>query len=306
MNFKVLIGAILIIGLVNTQATQKEILEAWNFARANPSTVANRIKNRLRVEQLKGPKGDENCYQEAIDNLSAMIDVPLLAEDVGLDLAAWTQAKDMLENIRALKHRGSDKSTAKDRMRRFGRFTGAYKFFEMLAYFKQTKPVPADKIIDLYVTDCGNKDRPHRKIIFEKDVTHFGAGVFYANKETWITLLTSKGFTRNGVENKKLDEAWVEGDGLYQGQGRSHTSARWREAGEFIHSGPQIHVQAKIDGVDDNTGELGTLKNDNSITCPNFINPKVLAIKVVNNWHLTSETCDRKQEPWSTSSSFIE
>lgn len=305
MNFKVLICAVLAIGLVNTQATQLEILEAWNYARANPRVIANRIQNRLSVEKLKGPKGDENCYQDAIDSLNAMDSVPLLAENVGLDLAAWTQAKDMITNIRALKHVGSDKSTVKQRMIRFGKFTGAYKFFEMLAYFKQTKPVPADQIIDLYITDCGNKNRPHRKIVFESDVTHFGAGVVYANKETWITLLSSKGFERNGVENKKLDEAWIEGNGLYKGQGRSHTSARWREAGEFIHKGAQIHVQDKIDGVSDVTGPLGDLKDDKSVACPNFVSSKTLGVKIINDWHLTSERCDRKESPWSKSESFI-
>lgn len=305
MNLKVLIGTILIIGLVNTQATQLEILRAWNYARANPRIVANRIKNRLRVSKVKGPKGDEKCYQEAIDNLSVRNPVPLLAEDVGLDLASWTQASDMMHNIRKLRHKGSDLSTVKQRMKRFGQFKGAYKFFEMLSFFKQTKPVPADKIIDLFITDCGNKKRPHRKIIFESDVTHFGAGVVYANKETWITVISSKGFTRNGVPNKKLDQAWIEGDGLYKGQGRSHTSARWREAGEFVHKGPQIHVQAKIDGVTDKTGPLGNLKNDKSVTCPNFVNPKILGIKVVNKWHMTSENCDRKLAPWSKSKSYV-
>lgn len=305
MNYKVLIGAVLIIGLVNSQPTQLEILKAVNYARANPTIVANRILNRIRTEKVKGPKGDEGCYQEAVDTLSVMKPVPLLAEDAGMDIAAWTQAVDMHQNIRHLRHKGSDLSTVKQRMRRFGNFRGAYNFFEMLAFFKQTQPVPADKVVDLFITDCGDKRRPHRKIVFERDVTHFGVGVSYGDKETWITFLASKGFTRKAIDNTVLDKAWVEGDGLYKGQGQSFTQARWRQAGEFIHTGPQIHTENFIIGAKALTGPLGTLINDNSITCPNFINSKILGLRVVHDWHPTPEKCNRMEEPWMLSETFI-
>lgn len=305
MNFKVLIGAVLIIGLVNSQPTQLEILKAVNYARANPTIVANRILNRIRTQQAKGPQGDENCYQEAVDTLSVMKGVSLLEEDVGMDVAAWTQADDMRNNIRRLRHKGSDLSTVKQRMRRFGNFKGTYNFFEMLAFFKQTQPVPADKLVDLFITDCGDKNRPHRKIIFETDVTHFGAGISYGDGETWITFLASKGFTRKPIKNVKLDEAWVEGEGLYKGPGQSFTMARWREAGEFMHNGPQIHTENLIIGAKSSTGPLGSLTDDGSTTCPNFINSKILGIKVVHDWHPTTEKCDRMQAPWMFSQSFI-
>lgn len=85
-------------------------------------------------------------------------------------MAAYTQSNDMFENIRALKHLGFTKPTIEDRKKRYGKFTGNYLFFEMLAYFKQTKAVSADMIVHLFSTDCGNKDMAHRKLIFDPKV----------------------------------------------------------------------------------------------------------------------------------------
>jgi hypothetical protein len=213
----------------------------------------------------------------------------------------------MLYHIHALKHIGSDKSTAEERMRRYGKFEGAYKYYEMLAYFKQTQPVTAMKIAELFVTDCGNKNRPHYNIVFAKDATHFGAGVEYANKQTWITVIAGRGFVRKGVPNSMLDIARVEGDGLMKQEAVAVLKAEWRGDDYFKHKGAQIHVQSKIDKVDDSNGVLGDLKDDKSVTCPNYINPKKFALRDVRKWTLTSRKCSREEKPWSEDSAkFIE
>jgi len=192
MNFKILIGILFAISVINAQATQKEVLEAINFARTNPLGVAGSLTNRIRRTGKKGVAGDENCWQEAADYLRVQGAVKPISEEIGLDMAAYTQSKDMFENIRALKHAGSDKSSVEDRMTRYGKFTGNYLFFELLSFFKQTKAVSADKIVHLFITDCGNKDRSHRKLIFNENVTQMGASIFYSNKQTWITMERDK------------------------------------------------------------------------------------------------------------------
>jgi len=309
MNIKVLIATFLVIGLINTQATQLEIIKTWNWARANPSALATRIQNRIRLRQKTGkklgPKGDENCLTEAVARLRKQAPVALMDENVGMDLAAYTQAKDMLYHIHALKHIGSDKSSVEERMTRYGRFEGEYKYYEMLAYFKQTQPVTAIKIIELFATDCGNnKKRPHFDILFAKDATHFGAGVEYANKQTWITLISGRGFIRKGVPNTMLDIARVEGDGLMKQNADMIQTAEWRSAKYFKHKAtPQIHDQNKIDKVDDSTGPLGNLKDDKSVNCPNYINPKKFTLRTVRTWTLTSRKCNREAKPWSEDTS---
>jgi hypothetical protein len=220
-------------------------------------------------------------------------------------MASYTQSKDMFENIRALKHKGSDMSSVEDRMRRFGKFTGNYLFYEMLAFFKQTKAVSADKIVHLFITDCGNKNRSHRKLIFDKNVTQIGASVFYSNKQTWITVLASKNFKSNAVSNKQMAEAWIDGNGKYTGNGQAHPTAQWHYASDFIKRGEEIYNQDLIDGVDTVQNELVDAKDDGSAQCPTYINPEKLALRVVKAWRLVAGSCNRMDDEWNYNGHFI-
>ena len=220
-------------------------------------------------------------------------------------MASYTQSKDMFENIRALKHAGSDKSTVEERMRRFGSFTGEYLFYELLAYFKQTKAVSADKIVQLFITDCGNKGREHRKLIFNQDITQFGASVFYSNKQTWVTLLAAKNFKSNAVSNKQMSEAWIDGNGKFVGNGQAHPEAKWRYASDFIKTGEEIYNQNLIDGVWMTSNELHDAQDDKSVKCPTFINPEKLAIKVIETWRLMEGKCNRADAEWVYNGVFI-
>lgn len=211
----------------------------------------------------------------------------------------------MFENIRALKHRGSDKSTVEDRMRRWGSFTGNYEFYEMLAFFKQTKAVSADKIVQLFITDCSNKDRTHRKLIFSNTITQMGASVFYSNKQTWITILATKNFKSNAVSNKQMSEAWIDGEGNYTGNGQAHPTAQWHYASDFIKRGAEIYNQEVIDGVDKTQNELQDAKDDGSVRCPTYINPEKLAVRVIKSWRLVAGTCNREDEEWNYKGHFI-
>jgi hypothetical protein len=220
-------------------------------------------------------------------------------------MAAYTQSKDMFENIRALKHEGSDRSTVEERMNRYGKFTGNFLFFELLAFFKQTKAVSADKIVHLFITDCGNKAKAHRKLIFDPKITQMGASVFYSNKQTWITLLAAKNFKSNAVSNKMMSEAWIDGEGKFTGNGQAHPTAKWHYASDFIKRGDEIYNQNKIDNVDTTTNELGDTKDDGSAQCPTYINPEKLAIKVVKAWRQIPGSCNRMDDEWNYNGHFI-
>jgi hypothetical protein len=62
MNFKILIGILFAISVINAQATQLEVLQAVNFARTNPAGVAGSLINRIKRSGKKGVVGDENCW----------------------------------------------------------------------------------------------------------------------------------------------------------------------------------------------------------------------------------------------------
>ena len=309
MNFKVFISIFFAISLVHCQATQLEVLEAINFARTNPEAVAGSLVNRITRLGKKGIEKDENCWQEAADFLrtqaQAKDKIAPISEEIGLDMAAYVQSKDMLENIKDLNHIGSDKSTVEDRMRRFGRFTGSFLFFEIMSTFVQTQPVSADKIVQLFITDCGNKGREHRKLIFNPDVTQMGASVQYSNKRTYITILAAKNFRSNAVSNKQMSEAWIDGEGKFTGEGRAHPEAKWRYASEFVKNGAEIYDQNVIDGIDMTQNELGDAKDDGSQRCPTFINPEKLAIRVVKAWRQVQGKCNRNDDEWQHKGRFI-
>lgn len=194
-------------------------------------------------------------------------------------------------SLKKLQHSGSDRSKPEDRLSKYGYFYGKYTFYELLAFTKQEAAVPANDILLLMVTDCGVKERLHRKIVFDEDISHFGAGVFYRDQTSFYTLMASVGYTRKAVSNEALDRARIEGDGLYSGDGEDQPEAQWREAESFVHSGEQVHTEAHIEQYDDSNGDLGDLVDDGSVECPAFINPKLLMKKDIRDWTKTSRKC---------------
>lgn len=293
MRIFVLLCALSAIGLINTQATQLEILKAWNYARQNPTIFANKLS--VLANGKDGIKGDATCYKDAIAFLKKQAKLPTLSEDAGLDVSAAEHSNDLLNKVKKLTHVGSNGSKAEVRLAKYGRFHGAYEFNEMLSFTKQTKPVTGNRVIMMFLADCGVKTRMHRKIILNETVTHFGAASSYANKETYFVLLATKGYTRKPLTNAQLVAARVEGDGLYSGDGSDQNTAFFRNAAFFKQNRPQqIHTLKKIyNMVDTNPIAVGDLKDDSSVKCPQFINFKTLGKSLVRGWTLTSSTCKR-------------
>jgi hypothetical protein len=62
MNFKILIGILFAISVINAQATNLEVVQSINFARTNPAAVRGSLKNRIQRTGKKGVEGDENCW----------------------------------------------------------------------------------------------------------------------------------------------------------------------------------------------------------------------------------------------------
>ena len=300
MKIFALILALSSIGFISTQATQLEILKAWNYARQNPSIFLAQLDQKFAGKT--GIPGDESCYTSARTALQSQKPIGTLSEDVGLDLASYDHSADLFRTVQKLQHEGSNGSKPEDRLKKYGYFFGKYTFFEMLAYTKQTAPVAANDVILLLITDCGVPDRSHRRIIFDTEITHFGAGVFYQDQSTYYTIMGSKGYTRKEVANSVLATARIEGDGLYTGNGSNQPIAEWRKAEFFQKTGNQIHTEASIEKADDTTGVLGDLKDDKSVECPQFINFSLLQKSLVRDWTLSSVKCERgKLEFTSTS-----
>ena len=174
----------------------------------------------------------------------------------------------------------------------------------MLAYTKQTAPVAANDIILLLITDCGVPDRSHRKIVFDTEITHFGAGVYYQDQSTYYTIMGVKGYTRKAIDNSAMTAARIEGNGLYTGNGSNQATAEWRKADYFQHTGNQIHTEADIHKFDDSTGELKDLKDDKSVQCPTFVNFKLLEKKQIRDWTLTSAKCERGKGEFTSTSNL--
>lgn len=117
--------------------------------------------------------------------------------------------------------------------------------------------------------------------------------------------MTGSHIHRRAVNNSVLYEAWIEGDGLYSGEGENISEAQWRTNDYFKKPLEQIHTKQVAENIDDSTGVLGNLKDDGSVKCPTFVNSKLLSIKVISDWHKTSTKCDREDLPWSASAKFI-
>jgi len=270
-----------------------------NLARTEPKIVASWIKNRYLEKGTKGIKGDESCYQEAFDFLMAAPATTLITEDAGIDLAAYTHAKDQIDT-NSFSHDTSDKTTPTARLQKFGSFAGSWGMTQVVALFQRSTAVPANDVIMLFACDCGIKTRKHRVVLFDKSYSRAGVGVSNKERNTMFTLVFAKGFTRAPITNEQLAAANIEGNGLYTGAGASFDTATFKKQGVAVNAGPQIHSKQAIENFDDSTGELGTLASDNSVECPEQINHEILEIRTVRAWTRTSQSCTRNTAPFTT------
>jgi len=289
----------LALGMISAQASQLQILQSLNLVRADPKIAASWIKLRYLDNGKRGIANDDTCYQDAYDYLMKASPVQLISEDAGIDLAAFVHAKDQVE-ASSFTHNLNDGTTPSVRLRRFGTFSGAWGYTQLVALFERSTAVPANDVIMLFASDCGVKSRKHRQAIFSNDYSVAGAGMYKKERKNVFTLVLTKGFVRAPIQNAQLDQAGLEGNGKFTGVGKSWETATFRVQGEFTHPGDQIHSAAAIEALDDSTGALGDLKDDSSVKCPTQINNEALEIKTVKPWTKTSQKCTRNSGDFTT------
>ena len=299
MKFVHVLFVLCVVGVLNAQATNLEILQSLNLARSDPKLVANWIKLRYIDKNVKGIPTDPTCYEEAYTFLSSATPVPLISEDAGVDLAAFTHAKDQVSN-RLFRHAKSDNTTPAANLKRFGTFSGTWSYTQLVGQFERSTVVSANDIILLFASDCGVASRKHRAALFTNTYTVAGAATANVERTTVVTLIFVQGFTRFPITNQQLVDANIQGDGLYSGPGKSWETSVFRPPGSFPKQVDQIHTETLIEKYDDSTGLLGNLKDDGSVECPTIVNHEVLAIRTIKGWVKTSEKCKRGEGDFTT------
>lgn len=289
----------LAISAISAQASQLELLQVINLARSDPKVVAGWIKLKYLDQNKHGVSGDENCYKEAYDWLMAAPTVNGIVEDAGLDVAAYSHAKNQVEN-QLFRHNMSDETSPTANVRKYGRFEGQWKITQLVAQFQRSTAVPANDIVMLFASDCGISSRKHRTTLFSNDFKAVGAGIHNKERKTIATVIFGTGFIRNPLTNQQLTEAMIEGNGKYSGAGKSHETATFKTYGQFTHDGAQVHTKDSIESFDDSNGPLGTLKDDGSVKCPTKINSEVLELSTVRGWTKTSQHCERGKDAFTT------
>ena len=156
-----------------TTVAQQEILRELNYARTNPRAYAREIENvrqyfRGNLYQEPGQPAIRTqegiaAVDEAIRYLRSTGAVGSLSYSSGLEKAATDHVRDTGPKG-IVSHTGSDGSTPRDRVERYGRWLIA--MGENIAY----NPLPsARRIVMQLIIDDGVADRGHREAIFNPD-----------------------------------------------------------------------------------------------------------------------------------------
>eukprot|EP00756_Hemistasia_phaeocysticola_P010539 Hpha_TRINITY_DN15025_c0_g3::TRINITY_DN15025_c0_g3_i1::g.123223::m.123223 len=167
--------------MVEIQDMEKQVFEAMNKVRQQPSCIADEIEaemahfkdkvltrpgSRCGLMTQEGP----SCWKEAADALRKQLPVgPLVMKD-GLVLAGRDHAADQGPGG-ATGHTGSDGSNPGKRIAKYGVSMG---WGENIQY---GKPACGMDIVKQLIIDDGVPSRGHRKNIFKADFTCIGVGV---------------------------------------------------------------------------------------------------------------------------------
>lgn len=157
---------------------EKEIVFEINKLRSNPAKYASEyiapLGNRYRRRMLYYPGDKPLPTKEGISALNECVRVlkrqkplPLIYPSLGLSKAANEHVKDQSRTGK-IGHRGSDGSSSKDRMERYG--TWHIRIAENIAYGGMN----ARQMIIYLLIDDGERDRGHRNIFLNPDLKRVG------------------------------------------------------------------------------------------------------------------------------------
>ena len=168
-------------GMRMASRTAKEAFKSQNLLRTNPFTFESIIESQINLfdadwktirDRFKGEVTTTtegiSAWQEAFMALDAVPKMRALVWSDELALAADDHCEDMGQNGMT-GHTGSNGSTLKDRVARYGTSTGTVS--ENLIFGQQASG--QDYILSLYIDD-GMVDRPHRKNLLSTSHTHTG------------------------------------------------------------------------------------------------------------------------------------
>lgn len=179
-------------------ASERQLLEEINFARANPGEYVKRLeafRKNFRGKEIHYPGGGvlvTNEGTEALDDairfLRDIKPLPPLELRIGMVRAAKVHADDMAASGND-GHRGSDGSHAGDRIDRFGMWEDSYG--ENIVYDSRT---PRYDLIGMTIDD-GTANRGHREKLFAEDFRVVGIATGKrANGSSFVVLTFAGGF----------------------------------------------------------------------------------------------------------------
>lgn len=188
-------------GLIS--AREQATIDEINLARANPSAYLKfleQFKQYYRGKQIHYPDGHElvsiegvTPLDEAIAFMRALKPLPPLEQHAGMVLAAKDHVNDLVKTGRS-GHKGSDGSSAGDRLNRYGTWDGS--LGEDIVYFSRNA---RDDVIALIIDD-GVITRGHRKNIFNPAFHAIGIALSPPQKAGTICLITFAGGYRNNAQ----------------------------------------------------------------------------------------------------------
>jgi uncharacterized protein YkwD len=177
-------------------AREQATIDEINLARANPSAYSKfleEFKQYYRGREIHYADGSVLVTNEGVGTLDEAIafmrslkpSLPLELRK-GMVLAAKDHLNDMVKTGRS-GHKGSDGSTAGDRMSRYGDWTDS--LGEDIVYFSRSA---REDVISLIIDD-GTSTRGHRKNIFKSDFHVIGIALSAPLKPGTICVITFAG-----------------------------------------------------------------------------------------------------------------
>jgi len=145
----------------------------------------------------------------------------------------------------------------------------------------------------MWVADCHQPNRPNRAALFNAELRQAGCGVESLNRDTFTTCVLTANFFFRTLNKDALTAARVP-LGPYTAEVASasqYNSVISHKADEYTHSADL--AGRSPEEVFTSNGVLGDLKSDNSVKCPDYVNPS-LRTNVVRDWKLVSASgCKR-------------
>ena len=165
------------------QLSAQELIKAYNKVRRNPAGYADLIKAEYLDKGVKGTKGEPTIFSDLEAQLRALKPLPVLVENLAVDLAAWRHAK-WMHDKGVFSHKGENGNMYYDRLALVGKFAGRGWSNEIIAA-AGGRPT-ADSFVRMWMLDLGQSWKGHRGNILSLKRPQIGCG-FYMGKAVCVS-----------------------------------------------------------------------------------------------------------------------